>query len=132
MLLIGKGGDNTIQTDIGILNDTGSEILTIYDTDIVLLSCAGHGGSVGHVFITDANGGLSAFPRWNMEIQLTTEDGDAWSPWIREAAAEKSALSGASRLSGSELRRQFFIGTNRAYDMLAVSATLGGMSANLR
>jgi hypothetical protein len=62
-LIPGLGGDGTSYGIIAI-NDTGSDILTIFDTDIPLLGNSdGYTGWVGPVSTVDANGAVSWFPK---------------------------------------------------------------------
>ena len=70
------GGDGTVRGIIA-LNDTGSDILTLFDTDLPFLggNIEQYLGWVGQAYITDANGVTTAFRRILVQVQLISEGG---------------------------------------------------------
>jgi hypothetical protein len=102
----GLGGDGTI---IGIIamNDTGSDILTLFNTDLLALgNTQGHHGWLGRTGIMDATGTITFFPRILVQVQLVRDDDTPWSDWIAEDAIVKQ--HGAPRLSGIGIRHVLY------------------------
>jgi hypothetical protein len=102
----GLGGDGTI---IGIIamNDTGSDILTLFNTDLLALgNTQGYHGWLGRTGIMDATGTITFFPRILVQVQLVRDDDTPWSDWIAEDAIVKQ--HGAPRLSGVGIRHVLY------------------------
>lgn len=69
-----QGGDGTIYGIIA-MNDTGSDILTIFDTDIPLLgNMQAYFGWLGQTAVRNANGMMDACPKINVQVQLVRDD----------------------------------------------------------
>jgi hypothetical protein len=119
-------------TTIGIIamNDTGSDILTLFNTDLLALgNTQGYHGWLGRTGIMDATGTITFFPRILVQVQLVRDDDTPWSDWIDEDAIVKQ--HGAPRLSGVGIRHVLYIGTAPGNDLLAISATKGGLTSLL-
>ncbi|KAI9775756.1 MAG: hypothetical protein M1839_000884 [Geoglossum umbratile] len=94
------GGDGTIHGIIA-MNDTGSDILTLFDTDMACLGPSlGYHAWVGAVAITTANGAVDMCLSICVEIQLVRDDNSPWSDWIIEQAIVRRASPNVPRLSG--------------------------------
>jgi len=101
------GGDGTV-TGIIALNDTGSNILSLFTTDLPLLgNIQGYRGWHGRTRVLDANGGFTVFQRIFVQVMLVRDDNTPWSDWIHEVAIIKQPGPNASipRLSGVGIRR---------------------------
>jgi hypothetical protein len=124
-----RGGDGTTYGIIA-MNDTGSDILSLFDTDMPHLgNVQGYGGFIGNVAIRFANGAINIYPKVLVEVQLVKNDGSPWSNWIEEEAIVQPLHPGLTRLSGLGIRRALFIGTAPGNHFLAVAATKGGLNS---
>jgi hypothetical protein len=130
-LLPQQGGDGTIHR-ITVINDTGSTILTLFDTDMLLLgNSQGYTGWMGHASVRDASGTRHIYERLRVQVQLVRDDNSPWSDWIDERAIIKPASQGVPRLSGYGIRKVLYIGTAPGNHVLAVAAIKGGMTSLL-
>jgi hypothetical protein len=126
-----QGGDGTVHR-INVINDTGSCLLTLFDTDISFLgNLQGYTGWRGDVTVRNASGTINRYRRLRVQIQLVRDDYSPWSNWINEYAAIKPASQGVPRLSGNGIRRVLYLGTAPGNHLLAVAATKGGMASLL-
>jgi hypothetical protein len=125
------GGDGTV---LGIIamNDTGSEILTLFDTDLPLLgNSQGYNGWIGPAAVVDATGTVTVFPTMFVQVRPVRDDNTPWGNWIDEEAIVKQPALGVSRLSGVGIRHHFYLGTAPGNHHLAVAATKGGLASLL-
>jgi hypothetical protein len=126
-----QGGDGTVHR-INVINDTGSSLLTLFDTDISLLgNLQWYTGWRGDVTVRNASGTINRYRRLRVQIQLVRDDDSPWSNWINDYAAIKPASQGVPRLSGCGIRRVLYLGTTPGNHLLAVAATKGGMTSLL-
>ncbi|EGD85244.1 hypothetical protein H112_08975 [Trichophyton rubrum D6] len=97
--------------DVTLLNDTGSNTMTVFDTDITALGIPptymGYGADV---LITTAGGTLRR-RQISVEIQLLDLQGNAVSDWILEAGIVTPATAGVTRLSGNGIRQSLYFAT---------------------
>jgi hypothetical protein len=127
------GGDGTV-CGIIAMNDTGSDILSLFTSDLPYLgNIQGYGGWLGLTPTRDANGGVTFFPRIWVQVQLVRDDNNhtPWSDWIDEEAIIKPSNVPMSRLSGAGIRQVLFFGTAPGNHLLAIGATKGGMPSLL-
>jgi hypothetical protein len=125
------GGDGTTCGAIA-MNDTGSDIMTVFQTDFARLgNTQGYRGWLSPIDVIDANGRITTFPRILVQVQLVRNDNTQWGNWIYEDALVKPAAPGVSRLSGRGIRRHLYIGTAPGNHLLAVAATKGGLTSLL-
>ena len=83
------GGDGTIHGIIA-MNDTGSNILTLFDTDLLQLgNVQGYGGWQMPAETYDATGAATLFSTLYVQVQLVNDDNMPWSNWIDELALVK-------------------------------------------
>jgi hypothetical protein len=124
------GGDGTV-CGIIAMNDTGSDILSLFTTDLPHLggNIQGYLGWHGQTSITDANGGIAFFPTILVQVRLVRDDDTPWSDWIDEFAIVKQHNPNVPRLSGARIRRVLKFGTAPGNHLLAVSATKGGLTS---
>jgi hypothetical protein len=125
------GGDGTAHGIIA-LNDTGSSVLTVFNTDLLRLGgVQGYGGWRNPVRVCDANGAITVFPTIAVQVRLVRDDNSPWGNWIDENAIFKQLAPGVPRLSGYGIRRHLYFGTAPAHHRLAVATTKGGMQSLL-
>jgi len=124
-----RGGDGTVH-GITVMNDTGSAILSLFDTDMLRLGrLEGYTGRAGQVEVRSANGTTNTYPRIHVQVQLARTDDSPWSNWINEWAIVKPSSPNVPRLSGIGIRRILYLGTAPGNHLLAVAATKGGMTS---
>jgi hypothetical protein len=114
------------------MNDTGSNILSLFDADMPYLgNLQGYGGWLGLATISYANGAANIYPVILVQVQLVRGDNSAWSDWIEERAIVQPLRPGVSRLSGVGIRGVLYIGTAPGNHFLAVATTKGGLTSLL-
>ncbi|EGD97710.1 hypothetical protein TESG_05111 [Trichophyton tonsurans CBS 112818] len=120
-----------ISIDVTLLNDTGSNTLTVFDTDITALGIPptymGYGADV---LITTAGGTLRR-RQISVEIQLLDSQGNAVSDWILEAGIVTPATAGATRLSGDGIRQSLYFATAPGNQHLYVAEKKNGIITQL-
>jgi hypothetical protein len=125
------GGDGTVH-GIVTMNDTGSDVLSVFNTDLTLLgNNNGYNGWGFLAFITDANGTVTALPTISVQVQLVRDNNTPWSDWIDEVAIVRQVAPNLSRLSGAGIRNHLYLGTAPGNHRLAVAATKGGLTSLL-
>jgi hypothetical protein len=125
------GGDGTVHGIIA-MNDTGSNILTLYDEDMVYLgNSQGYAGWGGPIWINNANGTMDQHLSNSLEAQLVRDDNSPWSGWFPEDALVRPLVPGVPRLSGVGVRRAFYLATGPGNHFLAASATKNGLGSLL-
>jgi hypothetical protein len=127
------------------MNDTGSSILSLFDTDMQHLgNLQGYTGGVGQVEVRNANGTINNYPQIHVQVQLVRDDDSPWSNWINEWAIVKPSFPNVPRLSGVGIRGILYLpkgnvqrnsakstGTAPGNHLLAVAATKGGLTSLL-
>lgn len=75
-------GGNGAFFHISMLNDTGSDMLTIFEHDTMSLAmiCPSYMPQVWMEEISGAGGAVDLLPCFNVEMQMETENGVAWGP----------------------------------------------------
>ena len=125
------GGDGTIHGVIA-MNDTGSDMLTLFNTDLAVLgNMQGYTGWQVPTAVIDANGTTTAFQTIVVQVRLVRGDDTPWGNWIDEVAIVKQLSLNVTRLSGLGIRHRLYIGTAPGNHLLAVSATKGGLASLL-
>jgi len=113
------------------MNDTGSEALTLFTTDFPYLggNIQGYRAWLPDSNILDANGGITVFPTILVQVRLVKDDNTPWGDWVVELAVVKQPSPNLSRLSGIGIRHELYFGTPPGNNLLAVSATRGGLTS---
>ena len=126
-----RGGDGTAH-GITVMNDTGSSILSLLDTDMQHLgNLQGYAGGAGQVEARNANGTINNYPQIHVQVQLVRDDDSPWSNWINEWAIVKPSSPNVPRLSGIGIRGILYLGTAPGNHLLAVAATKSGLTSLL-
>ena|SRR5438045_8577502 len=126
-----RGGDGTVHGIIA-MNDTGSDILSLFHSDMQHLgNIQGYAGWQGVIGILCANGTINHYTKIEVEVQLVRDDNTPWSDWFREVAIVQPDSPGLSRLSGYGIRNALYLGTSPGNHSLAVATTNGGLASLL-
>jgi hypothetical protein len=121
-LMLHRGGDGTVHGIIA-MNDTGSDILSLFHSDMQhLANIQWYTGWQGVIGILCANGIINQYPKIEVEVQLVRDDNTPWSDWFREVAIVQP--DSLSRLSGYGI-------TSPGNHSLAVATTKGGLASLL-
>ena len=114
------------------MNDTGSDIQTIFPTDLAALGYyqIAYQGHLGTVPIGTANGVVSRM-RIEIEMQITKANGTAITPWFMEVAVITPVQPGQYRLSGSAMRDHLFFATAPGNANLFVAQKKNGITTQL-
>ena len=114
------------------MNDTGSDIQTIFPTDLAALGYyqIAYQGHIGMQPITTANGAVSRM-MIEIEMQITKANGTAITPWFMEVAVITPVQPGQYRLSGSAMRDHLFFATAPRNANLFVAQKKSGIVTQL-
>jgi len=115
------------------MNDTGSNIQTIFPTDLAVLRYdpATYQGNLGTLSIATA-GGVVYREKIVIEMQITKADGTAITPWFRESAVVTPLQSGIQhRLSGNVMRDHLYFATAPGNANLFVAEKKNGITTQL-
>ena len=130
-LMLHRGGDGTVHGII-TMNDTGSDILSLFHSDLQHLgNIQGYTGWQGTIGILCANGIINNYPKIEVEVQLVRDNNTPWSDWFQEVAIVQPDSPGLSRLSGYGIRNALYLGTSPGNHSLAVAITKGGLTSLL-
>ncbi|EGC47208.1 conserved hypothetical protein [Histoplasma capsulatum var. duboisii H88] len=114
-----------------MLNDTGSNALTVFDTDLVALAIPPtYMGFGGNTQITTAGGSVIR-QQITVEIQLLDSQGNAVSDWILEEGIVTPAVIGGVRLSGDCIRQSLYFATAPGNQHLYVAEKKNGIVEQL-
>ena len=126
------GGDDNVILPVGILNDTGSTIQTLFDTDLLALGYnpQTYQGNTGQVYIQTANGSV-ARQSILFEMKLRKPDGTPASGWFVEEGVITPSGQINTRLSGSRIRRHLYFATAPGNQALYVARKKNGIASRL-
>ncbi|KAJ8099028.1 hypothetical protein POJ06DRAFT_302012 [Lipomyces tetrasporus] len=117
-----------------IMNDTGSDVQTIFTTDLAFLGYNpySYAGRLGGAFFSTASGGIFR-ERIVLEMQIIKADGTAVSPWFEEIAVITTAQPGfpQPRLSGNAMRNYLYFATAPGNSTLYVAQKKNGIISQL-
>ncbi|OBT80673.1 hypothetical protein VF21_00361 [Pseudogymnoascus sp. 05NY08] len=124
------GGSGEIH-GIFALHDTGSDTLTLFDTDFSSLgNTVNYLGWAGSINVRNASGTVEALQMIIVQVKLVTYNDMSWTGWIEEFAVVRPAGLGVVRLSGMGVRDAVYWATSPVPgngDLLAASTTKGGL-----
>lgn len=126
------GGDGSAYP-ITVLNDTGSDIMAVFTTDLLQLGegLQAYNGWLANINIANANGMIDTCRTIILEVQLVRDDLYPWTDWIREVAIVRVPQLAMSRLTGSMIRQELYFGTAPGNHSLAISTSKSGLSSLL-
>lgn len=126
------GADGTCMR-INMLNDTGSDRLIIFEHETFILrsTCVSYSPTIFLSAFVMANGNEEYLPCFDVEMQMEKEDGTPWGPWFVEPAVQRPYTNGMTRLSGMNMRQQFFMGTSPHNPNFSVATAKGGLPSLL-
>lgn len=116
-----RGGDGTSVHRISVVHDTGSNIMSIFDTDLAKLGdMQNFHGWIGRTNIRNASGQTEIFGRFLLQIRLIDYNHKHWTDWMTETALVRPSTAGTPRLSGSLIRNQFIFAMPKGNRYVAV------------
>jgi hypothetical protein len=122
------GGDGTVHGIIA-MNDTGSDMLTLFNADLAVLgNIQGYSSWQVPTGVIDANGTTTVFPTIVVQVRLVREENTPWGNWVNEVAIVKQLGPNVPQLSGIGIRGHWYIGTAPGNHLLAVGTTEGGLN----
>ncbi|KAJ6132398.1 hypothetical protein N7471_007613 [Penicillium samsonianum] len=127
------GGDSDLTRPFLVCNDTGSNVLTLFTSDLLALQfdLVRHGAAIRGVdSITTANG-PSLHTLIFVDMQILTSASVALTPWFRETAILKPDSPGEARLSGAVMRNHLFFATAPGNARLYVAQKKAGIIRDL-
>ncbi|KAI4152914.1 MAG: hypothetical protein LQ340_002622 [Diploschistes diacapsis] len=130
-LALWAGGDGST-TNVTMMNDTGSDVMTLLDTDLMNLGNIDYYiGGRDLMSVSNASGIEELLWIHYLNVQLRTQDGEPIGRWFDEIAVLRRSYPGIVTLTGSGIRRVFWMGTSPIFDALAIAETRGGMTSLL-
>ncbi len=124
-----RGGDGKVHGII-VMNVTGSDILSLFDSDLQYLkNTPKYTGWRGHIKILCANSTTNVYRKIKVEVQLVRDDNTSY--WFEEVAIVQPDGPGLSRLSGYGIRNALYLGTSPGNHSLAVATTKVGLASLL-
>jgi hypothetical protein len=115
------------------MNDTGSNLQTVFPTDLAALryNQFTYRGCLG-VFPTSTASGVVYQERVVIEMQIIKADGTTMTPWFRETAVVTPLQPGINyRLSGSAMRNHLYFATAPGNVNLFVAEKKSGITTQL-
>ncbi|KAJ9348269.1 hypothetical protein DTO280E4_9359 [Paecilomyces variotii] len=132
------GGDPRLTRPFLVCNDTGSNVLTVFTSDLAVLNFNPtlHAGVIqGTTFITTASittaSGQVPEPLIFVDMQILTSAFVELTPWFRETAVVKPDTPGVARLSGAAMRNHLFFATAPGNARLYVAQKKAGIIRDL-
>ncbi|KAJ5484060.1 hypothetical protein N7539_005856 [Penicillium diatomitis] len=127
------GGNEHLTRPFLVCNDTGSNVLTVFMSDLLALQfdMVLHGPAIqGATPINTANG-QALQPLIFVDMQIVTSSFVALTPWFRETAIVKPDSPGDARLSGAAMRNHLFFATAPGNAHLYVAQKKAGIIRDL-
>ena len=123
------GGDPALTRLFLVCNDTGSDVLTVFRSDLAMLQFdpARHGGALQGSQLLDTPIGFVPGTFLEVEMQVLTSSLVELTPCFVEMAVIKADSMGAARLSGQRMRQYLFFGTAPGNDRLYVAQEKAGL-----
>ncbi|KAK9431774.1 hypothetical protein V1505DRAFT_367059 [Lipomyces doorenjongii] len=126
------GGDPNLSIPVVIANDTGSDIQTTFDTDLILLNYdqSTYGGRLPAIALQTANG-LVIRQRIQIQVQIIDSTGREMTRWFLESAVIVPHAGGTERLSGAAMRNHLYFATAPGNTRLWMSVKKHGLITQL-
>lgn len=129
--LLPRLGGNGQSCPIQVMNDSGSDILTLFIQDMYQLGFPHLGchGWMGLRATVLASGHIEYLLALIVEVRFSRPNSrEPWELWVVETAILRYADPGVTRLSGELMRDRFYFGTGPGNNHVAVADTKGGMN----
>lgn len=124
-----KGGEG-IAHAISVINDTGSCIMVILDTDLAQLGdTRSFTGWIGFARIVNSSGRAEIFRTLRLQVRLLNSYQTPWTDWMTEVAIVRPMGPRVPRLSGSLIRDHLYFATSKGNQYVAVSTDKSGIDA---
>lgn len=127
------GGNQNNTLNVSIINDTGSELQTIFPTDLAALhyNPGTYLGTIGNWPVDTANG--TVVRTWiQIEMRIIKADGTAITPWFPEIGVITPLHGGTQyRLSGKAMRAHLYFATAPGNATLFVAEKKNGIVTQL-
>ncbi|KAM5441464.1 hypothetical protein MferCBS31731_003535 [Microsporum ferrugineum] len=117
--------------NVTMLNDTGSNMLTVFDTDLIALAIPPTYAGFGSYVSMSTAGGQVQRQHIVVEVQLLDSQGNPVSDWILEHGIVTPATLGTSRLSGDGMRQHLYFATAPGNTHLYVAEKKNGIVQQL-
>jgi hypothetical protein len=126
------GGDDNAVIRMRLLNDTGSSLQTIFDTDLasIYYNPQTYQGNLGQLNVTTANGTV-ARQGIVVEMQLRKPNWEPASDWFVENGVIVPFAPNITRLSGSGLQSSLYFVTTPGNQFLYVARKKNGVVSQL-
>lgn len=113
---LGKGGPPELTTKVEVHNDTGSNLLTVFDTDLWSLGSSEttYWAIEAPSAVRLAAGHTVMMRCMPVEIRLLDRNGFPMTPWFEERGVLVEYKPGSIRLSGLSMRNELYFVTNRS------------------
>jgi hypothetical protein len=112
------------------MNDTDSNIISLIDVDLLKLGDLSRYVGWGRgMDLSDAGGGVETLQMMEVQIRLVDHNCIPLTPWFTEWAVVRASVFGLMRLSGSGIRRKFYMATPKGNAILAMSTNKSGMTS---
>ncbi|OAT00265.1 uncharacterized protein BDCG_16552 [Blastomyces dermatitidis ER-3] len=102
---------SSLSITVTMLNDTGSDVLTVFDTDLTALAIPPTYEGFGTYVSVSTPNGIIIRQQVIVDIQLLDSQGNPVSDWIREEGVITPAALGVGRLSGDGIRQSLYFAT---------------------
>ncbi|KAM5436677.1 hypothetical protein McanMca71_001793 [Microsporum canis] len=117
--------------NVTMLNDTGSNMLTVFDTDLIALAIPPTYGGFGSYVSMSTAGGQVQRQHIVVEVQLLDSQGNPVSDWVLEHGIVTPASLGTARLSGDGMRQYLYFATAPGNAHLYVAEKKNGIVQQL-
>ncbi|KAL2359239.1 hypothetical protein RJZ56_007915 [Blastomyces dermatitidis] len=118
---------SSLSITVTMLNDTGSDVLTVFDTDLTALAIPPTYEGFGTYVSVSTPNGIIIRQQVIVDIQLLDSQGNPVSDWIREEGVITPAALGVGRLSGDGIRQSLYFATAPGNQHLYVAEKKNGI-----
>lgn len=131
MRLIPDLGGTDATVNVSILNDTGSTVQSVLQTDLAAMGLNPQYGGLGPAIVVQTANGPVNRQSIFVELQLMRADGTAVSGWIRELGLITPPGAAQMRLTGAGIRNHLYFATAPGNQNLYVAEKKNGIMSEL-
>jgi hypothetical protein len=126
------GGDPSVYIPVAVANDTGSDIQTVFQSDLAGMhyDLGTYMGRIGMGRINTPNGVMFR-ERILIQIKLVDSSGAELTRWFVDTAAITPNMPGLLRLSGIAMRHHLYFATAPGNEDLYVAVQRNGITTQL-